>query len=94
MIPRATSAPVVDGLGAVAVGVEQERPVVLARLVLGAQPGRPVVAIAGLGADSPELVDLVARRGHEADVEPPRRGFAASAAVSENSPTAENVLVR
>jgi hypothetical protein len=48
---------VVDRLGAVSVGVEQEAAVVVAA-VLGANPGPPVVAVAGLRPRSPELVDV------------------------------------
>jgi hypothetical protein len=48
---------VVDGLGAVSVGVEQEAAVVVAA-VLGPKPGRAVVAEAGLRPHLPEVVDM------------------------------------
>ena len=62
----------VDGLGAVAVGIEQERAVVVAA-VLRPGPGLPVVGVAGLGARLPEGVDLLAGGRPEAHVEAPRR---------------------
>jgi hypothetical protein len=62
---------VVDRLGAVAVRVEQEGAVVVVA-VLGTQPGRPVVAVAGLRARPPEGIDVLARGRDEADVQPPR----------------------
>src|SRR5215210_4289296 len=62
---------VVHGLGAVAVVVQQERTVVVAA-VLRPRPGRAVVAVAGLGADAPELVDVGPRGRDEAGVQPPR----------------------
>ena len=65
---------VVDRLGAVAVGVEQEAAVVVVA-VLGAQAGLAVVAVAGVDAGLPERVDVLARRRGEADVEAARRGL-------------------
>ena len=62
---------VVHGFGAVAVRVEEERAVVVVA-VLRTQPGRAVVWIARGGTRLPELVDVSARRGGEADVQPPR----------------------
>ena len=78
MLRRAHVA-VVDRLGAVAVGVEQERAVVVVA-VLRPRPGRAVVAVAGLGAGAPERVDLLARAGAEGDVEAARDRLLASAA--------------
>jgi hypothetical protein len=62
---------VVDRLGAVAVRVEQERAVVVGR-VLRALARRAVVAVAGGRADPPELVDELARRRQPGDVQAPR----------------------
>ena len=59
-----------NGLGAVAVGIEQERAVV-AVAVLGSRARLAVVGEPGLGSDAPERVDLLDRRRDEADVEPP-----------------------
>src|SRR5207249_11189937 len=62
---------VVDRLGAVAVRVEEERAVVVVA-VLRARTGWAVVPVARLRPDAPELVDLRARAGIEADVEAAR----------------------
>jgi hypothetical protein len=55
-------------LGAVAVGVQQERAVVLGR-VDRPWAGRTVVAVAGVDAGLPEALDVLARRRDEADVQ-------------------------
>src|SRR4051794_33022072 len=62
----------VDGLDAVAVGVEQE-PAVVRRAVLRARPRRAVLAVPRVDAGLPERVDLRAVAGAEADVEPARQ---------------------
>jgi len=62
---------VVDGLDAVAVGIEDECAVV-ARRVLRARAGRAVVAVAGARQRAPPCVDLLTRAGHERNVEVPR----------------------
>src|SRR5581483_856516 len=56
------------GLGAVAVGVEQEGAVVV-RVVLRSQPGLSVAREAGLDPTPPERIDLVVRRSRERDVQ-------------------------
>jgi hypothetical protein len=66
--------PVVDRLGAAAVGVEQERAVVV-RHVLGPRTGRAVVAVPGGRAHPPELVDRGTRAHAEADVQPAGRAL-------------------
>src|SRR5205085_795188 len=58
---------VVNGLGAVPVGVEQESAVV-ALAVLRTRTGSSVVAVAGVRSDAPELVDVRTRRRGECDV--------------------------
>ena len=67
---------VVDGLGAVAVGVEQE-PAVVVVAVLRARAGRAVVPVPGQGAGPPEPVDMLAARRDESDVQPVRRRMGA-----------------
>jgi HAD superfamily hydrolase (TIGR01509 family) len=67
--PAPARALVVDRLGAVAVGVEQERAVVVGP-VLGPDARRAVVAVAGVDAGLPGLLDPVAVARHEADVQP------------------------
>src|SRR4051794_33156670 len=66
---------VVHGLRAVPVGVEQEAAVVVVS-VLRSRARLTVASVAGADTDSPELVDVPAGRGREADVEPLRRGLA------------------
>ena len=68
--PARAQRAVMDGLGAVAVGIKQERPVVVAA-VLGPRPRSSVLGVPGSGALPPELVDLLARGRDERDVEPP-----------------------
>ena len=70
---------VVDGLHAVAVRVEQERPVVV-RVVLGAQPGLAVARGSPRRAGAPERVDLVARACAEGRGCSPRVGGRPSSA--------------
>src|SRR5436190_21017727 len=65
---------VMYGFGAIAVRIEQEGAVVAGR-VLRPRARRAVVAVAGLGSDPPELVDVLARRRDERDMEPPRHGL-------------------
>ena len=55
----AADAAVVDGLGAVAVGVEQEAAVVVGP-VLRPGAGRTVIRMAGVDSGVPERVDLLA----------------------------------
>jgi hypothetical protein len=64
--------PVMHGLRAVAVGIEEKRAVVVVA-VLGAQAGLAVVLVARLCAGPPKLVHESARRRDEADVQPSRR---------------------
>ena len=67
--PIAPQRAVMNGLDAVAVRIEQERPVVDRRLrYSGLGPGCPASEIPRLGARPPELIDLVGRGRHEADV--------------------------
>ena len=66
--------PVVNGLGAVAVGVEEKRAVVVVP-VLGPRARRAVVAISRLRPGAPESVDLRPGRRDEGDVEAPRHGI-------------------
>src|SRR4051812_23230703 len=67
--PASPRCSVVHGLGTVAVGIEQEGPVVVVA-VLGPRARPSVVGIAGIDARLPELVDLLARGRDEPDVEP------------------------
>ena len=69
--PVAAQVAVVDGLGAVAVRVEQERAVVVVA-VLAARARLAGVAVAGAHARLPERLDVLARRRGEGDVQPPR----------------------
>jgi hypothetical protein len=79
-------------LGAVAVGVEQERAVVVVP-VLGTGPGRAVVAVAGGGPDAPELVDVLARGRDERDVQAPgHRGLGARLSQREVVPLGELIV--
>ena len=71
MWPGGRISRVVDGLGAVAVGVEQEAAVVVVA-VLGPRPRRAVVAVARLRAGAPERLDVLARARAEGDVQPAR----------------------
>ena len=66
VVDRATlpQRPVVHGLGAVAVRVEQEGAVVVLP-VLRTRAGRAVFAVSGLGPHAPELVDVGTRGCHE-----------------------------
>jgi len=63
----------VDGLDAVAVGIEQEGAVV-GRAIVAARSGRAVVAVARVDTCLPERVDLRAVTGAEADVQPAGHG--------------------
>jgi hypothetical protein len=69
---RVAAGRIVDGLDAVAGGVEDESPVV-ARPVPGARAGRAVARVAGSGQGIPPAVDALACVGREADVEAARR---------------------
>src|SRR5581483_5328195 len=70
-LPGASPA-VVDGLGAVAVRVEQEGAVV-PLVILGSPTWFPIARIARVNARSPERVDLRFGRRHERDMEPARQ---------------------
>jgi hypothetical protein len=74
----------VGGLGAVAVGVEEEGAVVI-RPVPGPRPGRAVVAMAGLGPGASEAVGMLARGRDEAGGSRRVTGFASSAGAIEKS---------
>jgi hypothetical protein len=63
---------VIDRLGAVAVGVEEECAVVRRR-VFGARAGLAIALVAGGSSDAPELVDECARRRDEPDMQSARR---------------------
>jgi hypothetical protein len=65
--------PVVQGLDTVAVGIEQERAVVVLR-VDRARPRLAVAGVARVDAGLPDPIDLVARARHERDVQPAGRG--------------------
>ena len=67
--PAAALIAVVNGFGAVAVGVEQKGAVVVVR-ILRPEPGGAVVPVTDLGAGAPERVDQLTRGCHEADVQP------------------------
>ena len=84
MWPGGRISRVVDRLGAVAVGVEQEAAVVVVA-VLGPRPRRAVVAMARVRAGAPERLDELARARAEGDVQPARHRVLASAAASEKS---------
>jgi hypothetical protein len=62
-------ATVMNRLGAVPVGIEEERAVVVLP-ILRARARRARIALVGLDSGAPELVDVRARRGSKADVEP------------------------
>src|SRR5438128_1673700 len=71
MVDAARLAPpsVVHGLHAVAVRIDEKRPVVVLA-VLRTRPRCPVVRIAGFCADAPELLDDRPGRREEGDVQP------------------------
>jgi hypothetical protein len=62
-------ATVMNRLGAVPVGIEEGRAVVVLP-ILRARARRAGIALVGLDSGAPELVDVRARRGSKADVEP------------------------
>ena len=63
---------VMDGLGAVAVGIEQERSVVVVA-VLRPAPRCPIAGESGRGTGLPEQVDLLTRGSDEAHMQSPGR---------------------
>ena len=64
-VAAATRVAMVDGLDAVAVGVEQERSVVI-RAIGGSLTRPSGVLAAGVDTGAPERVNVLARRGDEA----------------------------
>src|SRR5690242_10074477 len=81
-----------DRFGAVAVGVEQERAVVVLA-VLRPRTGCAVVSIPGLCPDAPELVHQLPRRRGEADVEAARRGMPGVGSRERELPFPDRVLL-